>query len=296
MITRAICASAAAVLALGLAGAALAEKKPEDPVEKRFQSIEKQVKQLREIVLQAKDTGQPVQVRVSSEPDPTLEALSNRVDDLEQAAKTRNDQIDTLTHELETARKADADDKAQIKALEDRLAKAEGELKSLADAQAAAQAQQAQAQAVISGSPPPAAGVPPPPPPPAADSGDAFKRAMQVLKQGDNVAGAAALEAFVETYGDSPQGPEARYWLGDAQFARGLYQDAAAAYIGAIRGWPQTPWAPSAVVKLARALVALNMPSDACHTLDELKRRYPAASPGVRTQAQNVRAAAKCAA
>src|SRR5215470_4141430 len=119
MIKRVLVLSAAACLALSAGGLAHAEKKPEDPVEKRFQSLEKQLKQLREIVLQARDTGQPISVRVASEPDPTVESLSNRVDDLEQAAKTRNEQIDSLTHDLETARKADADDKAQIKALEE---------------------------------------------------------------------------------------------------------------------------------------------------------------------------------
>ena len=54
----------AVALTLGPVGAAHAEKPPVDPVEKRFQSLEKQLKQLREIVLQAKDTGQPVQVRI----------------------------------------------------------------------------------------------------------------------------------------------------------------------------------------------------------------------------------------
>ena len=263
MIKRALCVWAAPVaalsLALGLAAAAHAEKKPEDPVEKRFQSIEKQLKQLREIVTQARDTGQPVQVRISTDPDPTLDALSTRVDDLEQAAKTRNDQIDTLTHDLELSRKAVADANAHSKGLEDRLEKAEARLKAIDDAQAQAQAAQTAAQAAISGAP-------------------------------------AALQAFVETYGDSPYGPEARYWLGDTLYVRGLYQDAAAAYIGSIRGWPTTDWAPNAVVKLARALVALNKPVDACHTLDELKRRYPAAAATTRIQAQNVRAAAKCAA
>ncbi len=296
MIKRALCAWAAPVVvlsfALGLAGAVHAEKKPEDPVEKRFQNVEKQLKQLREIVLQARDTGQPVQVRVSTDPDPTLDALTTRLDDLEQAAKTRNDQIDTLAHDLELARKAMADDKAQSRALEDRLTRAEARLKAIDDAQAASAAAQAAAQAVINGAPAAAGGAPTS----TGDAGEAFKRAMQVLKDGDNAAGSVALQAFVETYGDSTYGPEARYWLGDTLYVRGLYQDAAAAYIGAIRGWPATDWAPNAVVKLARALIALNKPLDACHTLDELKRRYPAAPSTTRIQAQNVRAAAKCAA
>jgi tol-pal system protein YbgF len=295
MIRQLLFLSAAA--ALVAAPAAHAEKKPEDPVEKRFQNLEKQLRQLREIVLQSKDTGQPVQVRVSTDPDPTLESLTQRMDDLEQAAKTRNDQIDTLTHDLEASKRANAASQTQIKALEERLAKAEGDLKTINDAAAAGASAAAGAPPVPGPPPPPGAALAPAPAPadPAA-AGDAFKKAMQVLRSGDNTAGSAALQSFVETYGDSAYGPEARYWLGESLFVRGLYQESATAYIGAIRGWPQTPWAPNAVVKLARALIALNRPTDACHTLDELNRRYPSATPATKGSAQNARSAAKCAA
>ncbi len=127
-----------------------------------------------------------------------------------------------------------------------------------------------------------------------AGADDSFRHAKQLLLQGQYAAASGAFQSFVDTYGDTPNGPEARYWLGETLYIRGLYPDAATAYIGAIRGWPQTSWAPDAVVKLARALVALNKPMDACRTLDEFTRRYPAAGPGARTRAASVRAAAKC--
>ena len=290
-------AAATAILVLGPFGAALAEKAPEDPVEKRFQSIEKQLRQLREIVLQAKDTGQPVQVRISTEPDPTLDALTQRMDDFEQSARTRNNQIDGLSHDLEQARKADADDKAQIKALEDRLAADEAKLKAIDDAQHAAAAAAA-APALAEGAAPTGSGpaATPAPPPSTADAADAFKHANQLLREGDYVAASNAFSGFVETYGDTPYGPEARYWLGETLYVRGQYADAAAAYIGAIRGYPQTPWAADAMLKLARALIALNKPVDACHALDEMGRRYPGAPPTAKAKAREIRAAAKCAA
>ena len=284
----------AATLALGLASAAHAEKKPEDPVEKRFQGIEKQIKQLREIVLQARDTGQPVQVRVSTDPDPTLDALTMRLDDLEQAAKTRNEQIDSLTHDLETARKTDADGRAEIKALEDRLTGAEAKIKALSDA-----AQQAAAAATAQT----AAAGPPPPGGPAPDAaateaqaGEAFKQADQLMHEGDYAAASTAFAGVVQTYGDTSFGPAARYWLGKTLFAQGRYTDAAAAYIGAIRGWPQTSWAPDAMLELSRTLIAMNKPADACHTIAELGRRYPMAPPAAKAKARDIRAAAKCVA
>ena len=114
------------------------------------------------------------------------------------------------------------------------------------------------------------------------------------MLEGQYTAASEAFQGFVDSYGDSPRGPEARYWLGETLYIRGLYPDAAAAYIGAIRGWPQTAWAPDAVVKLARALVALDKPTDACRALEEFDRRYPEAPAAAKTRAQTVRAAAKC--
>ena len=284
-------AAVAGVFALGVASSGWADKKPEDPTEKRFQSVEKQVRQLREIVLQARDTGQPVSVRVTNEPDPQLDALQQRVDDLEQAARTRNDQIDGAVHDLELAKRTATSLETELKAIQDRIAKLEAAMKA--------------AQAAPVAAPPPDTGAglglaPAPPPPPTAaatptiSADQAFKQARQLLLQGQYSAASDSFQNFVETYGDSPRGPEARYWLGETLFIRGLYPDAAAAYIGAIRGWPQTTWAPDAVVKLARTLVALNKPTDACRALDEFARRYPDAPAGAKTRAQSVRAAAKC--
>jgi tol-pal system protein YbgF len=284
----------AAAMALAMASTALAEKPPLDPVEKRFQSIEKQLKQLREIVLQAKDTGQPVQVRITTEPDPTLDALSQKVDDLEQAARTRNDQIDTLSHDLESARKADADDREKIKALEDRLTGLEARLKAVDDAQRAAAAQAAQAAQTAVQAPPAAA--PPGPPPSDADAEGAFKHANQLMREGDYAGAADAFTSFIQTYGETTYGPEASYRLGQILFVQSRYTDAAAAYIVAIRGYPPSPWAPSAMIDLAKTFIALKRPTDACHTVDEMGRRYPGAPPAAKAKARDIRAAAKCGA
>lgn len=297
MNSRVLTCAIAGLFALGLATSSWADKKPEDPTEKRFQSLEKQLRQLREIILQSRDTGQPVSVRVTNEPDPDIATLQQRVDDLEQAARTRNDQIDTAAHDLEVARKTVADAQAELKNVEDRLGKLEAQQKAAADQAAAA------ASASVTGlpaAPAGAAAAPPPPPPPpeaaapAVSPDVAYKHAKDLLLQGQYTPAADAFQGFVDTYPDSPRVPEARYWLGETLYIRGLYSDAAAAYIGAIRGWPQTSWAPDAVVKLARALVALNKPADACRALDEFGRRYPDAPAPAKARALTVRAAAKC--
>ena len=295
MIKRIVCSLAVgAVLSFGLSGASLAEKKSDDPTEARFQKLEKQVHELRSIITQARDTGQAVTVRLTTDPDPTLDALQSRLDDLEQAARTRNDQIDTLTHSLEAARKDAADARGQVKALEERLARDEARTKAQDDAASApANDYNAPPQA----GPPPAAhySTPPAAAPAASDADEAFRRARQLLLEGQYVAAGNAFQGFVDNYGDTANGPEAHYWLGETLYIRGLYADAATAYIDSIRGWPQTRWAPDAVVKLARSLTALNKAPDACRTLTEFDRRYPAATAPAKAKAADARLAAKCA-
>ncbi len=298
MTTRLIRTVAAGLcLSLAMAGSGLAQK-TDDPTQKRIDGLEKQVRQLRSIITQAKDTGQPIQVRVSSDPDPVLEGLQTRLDDLEQAGKQRNDQIDTLTRDLAQARKDAADARDASKALAERLDKLEARLKAIEDNAAAA----ASAAAAAAAAPPP---LPPPPgsartaaPPSVAantpQAQDAFKKAVQLLREGEYAQASRAFQSFVDSYGDSPNAPEARYWLGETLSIRGLYSDAAVAYIGAIRGFPTTSWAPDAMVKLSRALVQLNKPQDACRALDDFAKRYPSASPPVKARAADVRQSAMC--
>ena len=259
---------------------------PEDPLDdrsaKRVERMEKVVRELRAIVFQGRDTGRPVVVQ-PAETDAQIAALNDRVTDLEQTLTKLNGQNETVTFELSKASKAAADEKARADALEQRLAALE---KTVADLQAATAAQVAAA---------PAAGTVPPPPAPPADPAVAFKQAKDLLLAGDYANAEQAFSAYVNNYPDSAKAPEARYWWGETLFVREAYTDAAGAYIGAIRGWPQTTWAPDATLKLARSMVALKKTTEACRTLDELSKRYPKASAQVASRAASTRVAAKCA-
>jgi tol-pal system protein YbgF len=259
----------------------LAQTAMPDPLDdrsvKRLDKMEKVVRELRSIVFQGRDTGKPVVVQ-AAETDAQIGALSERLNDLEQTLTKLNGQNEGLTHDLDEARRASDSQKARADALDQRLAALE---KKIADQEAAA-----------------LAAVPPPPPPPAAstDPAQAFKSARQLLLDGDYAAAESAFAGYVEAFPDSAKTPEARYWLGETQFVREAYGDAAGSYLAAVRGWPQTSWAPDAVLKLSRSLVALKKPADACKTLDELARRYPKAPSAITSKAATTRVQAKCAA
>ena len=273
----------AAVLTLATVAPVMAQTPMPDPLDdrsaKRLDRMEKVVRELRSIVFQGRDTGKPVVVQ-PAETDAQIAALSEKLGDLEQTLTRMNGSNETLTHDLDEARRSSDVQKARADALDQRLAALE---KRIADQEAAA----------VAAVPAPSAAAAPAP---TGDATSAFKQARQLLLDGDYGAAEQAFSGYVETYPDSPKAPEARYWLGETQFVREAYGDAAGSYLGAVRGWPQTSWAPDAVLKLSRALVALRKPADACKTLDELSKRYPKAPAAIIAKAATTRAQAKCAA
>ncbi len=270
-------------LAIAAAAPAMAQTPMPDPLDdrsaKRIEKMEKVVRELRAIVFQGRDTGKPVVVQ-TAETDAQIAALNDRITDLEQTIQRMNGQNETLTHDIDVARRASDGQKARADQLEQRLAALEGKITTLETAAATAAAAQ----------------IPPPPPPPPADPATAFKQARQLLLDGDYTGAENAFGGFVASYPDDAKAPEARYWLGETQFVREAYGDAAGSYLGAVRGWPQTSWAPNAVLKLSRSLIALKKPADACRTLDELNKRYPKAPADVVSKAKSTRVQAKCAA
>jgi len=283
-----------ATLALGLgAGSAAwaqdgqqAAAEPRDePSAKRLDRLEKELREVRQIVLQAHATGQPVEIKEAG-PDPQVVSLQGRIDEGDVATRRLTGQIETLTHDLETARRDLDDSRAQTTALADRLDRLEKQMAALAPA--------------APSSAPPPAGVPgpaaTPDAAPQADAQTTYAHARQRLADGDYPGAAAEFQAYIDRFGDTSGAPAARYWLGEAKFIQKDYAGAASAYLGAIRGWPKTAWAGEALVKLSQSLVELNKPADACGALGELDRRYPHASPALKARAAAVRQKAQCAA
>lgn len=260
------------------AGPAFSQTPMPDPLDardaRRVERMEKVVRELRSIVYQLRDTGKPVVVQ-PADTDARIQALSNRVGDLEQVLTRLNGALDTLNHDLAQTQRANQQLQAQVQDLNARLAAAE-------------QAAQGGAPAPDAAGPAPAA--------PKASAGEAFSQARELMLAGDYDAAQGAFAAYVEAYPDSPRTPEARYWWGKTLSVKGAHAQAASAYIGAIRGWPKTSWAPDAVVELSRSLVALKKPQDACAALSELGKRYPKASAAVTARAEATAKQAKCAA
>jgi tol-pal system protein YbgF len=280
--TRKILIASSLALAVALAGGATAwsQTPMPDPLDdrsvKRLERMEKVVRELRAIVFQGRDSGKPVVVQ-PAETEGQLQGLAQRIVDLEETLTALNRQNEGATFELDQTRRALAEAQAANRALADRLAALEARTGKIeADAQAvAAEEEAAEAE---------------------GDPDAEFAAARKLMLDGDYDGAFVAFDRFVKQYGDTPKGAEGRYWLGKTLSVRGDHGGAAGAYIGAIRGWPKTTWAPDAVLELSRSLIALKKPADACQTLDELARRYPKAPAGVLSRAATARVQAKCAA
>ncbi len=254
--------------------------------DRRLDRLDKQMREIRAIVLQGRDTGQPVVVKPEG-PDPAVEALQTKLDQQDQTIRTLSGQVEVLGHDLEEARRQNA-------AAHDAETELRGEVKALADQMNRTQAPPPDAQATPPNAPDQA-------PPPADATGapteaSAFKAAKVKLASGDYPSAGDAFTAYLQQYGASPHAKEAYYLLGESYYVRSLYGDATTAYARALKDWPKTPWAPDATVKLSRALSSTNRPDQACAALGEFDKRYAATAPkAVKTRAATTAAAAKCA-
>lgn len=231
-------------------------------------------RQLSELQAQLNGAGEArglVAAQASTQAEVT--AARARVDDLEASLRNLNGTVETLTGELAQARRDLASAQAQNRTLTERIARLESGQAEAATRAAA----QAQAAAI------------------AANPAAAFAEARTLMQTGRYAEAGTAFEAYAARHADQPNAPEAHYWLAETLTMRQNHGDAAQSYIAALEGWPQTPWAPDALIKLSTALVELKEPAEACKSLAEFDRRYASAPAAVKTRARTLRARAKCA-
>jgi tol-pal system protein YbgF len=126
------------------------------------------------------------------------------------------------------------------------------------------------------------------------DAAEAFRAAQRLLQQTRFAEAELALTNFLKYYSETPDAPEARYWLARTQVARGRHADAAANFVQLLQDHPKTPRAPDAWVRLGMVLRQMDKVTEACATFKDLPVRYPAASTEVVRLAQDNARQAGC--
>ncbi|HEY1752314.1 MAG TPA: tetratricopeptide repeat protein [Caulobacteraceae bacterium] len=272
-------------VALAAAAPVLAQV-PLDPLDdhsaKRLDRMEQALREIRAIVFQGRETGKPVVVE-PADTESQLTAVSQKIDDLQQAITRLTGQLESAGHDVDEARHDANQLREENGALTARIAALEQKVAALqAPPPAPAQSPEPQADTA--------------PPPPALDAPAAFAAARQAYNAGDYAGAETGFHDVVTRFGDTPRGLEARYFLAKIMLQRQAYADAAATDLAVVRGWPTTSWAPDAALDLARAMVGMKEAREACGMLGEIDSHYPKASAQVRTGVQELRSQAGCAA
>lgn len=110
---------------------------------------------------------------------------------------------------------------------------------------------------------------------------DAYQIAYGHVLSGDYGMAEGELREFITSYPTSGKIADANFWLGEAQYSQGNYNEAAKTFLNAHQTYSSSPKAPEMLLKLGMSLAALDNTETACATLREVTKRYPKASRAV---------------
>jgi len=108
------------------------------------------------------------------------------------------------------------------------------------------------------------------------EEGRSIYQAAQLDRSRGNVELAReGFEEFLERYGDSELGDDARYWLGDLSYGEQDYVDANDQYQRLLIDHPETPWAAAALLKRGYCLQELDRGEESREVFELLVERFP---------------------
>lgn len=103
----------------------------------------------------------------------------------------------------------------------------------------------------------------------------AYEDAVAQMRAGDFDKAAVSLTGFVRRWPTSGYADSARYWLGNAQYARRDYKEAIATFRAFVTLAPDHPRAPEAMLAIANSQAEMKDKAAARKTLEELIKAYP---------------------
>ncbi|MDD3028908.1 MAG: tol-pal system protein YbgF [Alphaproteobacteria bacterium] len=121
-----------------------------------------------------------------------------------------------------------------------------------------------------------------------------YERAFNFLREANYKEAQDAFRAFIDKNPNDKLLDNAKYWYAETLYVRARFEEAAVAFADAYQQNPKGAKAPDSLLKLGMSLEALKKTGDACVTFNELKNKYPNASPTIKTRAREERAKLKC--
>ena len=113
------------------------------------------------------------------------------------------------------------------------------------------------------------------------NEGDQYKAAYGHVLSGDYSVAEQEFRQYLDSYPSSARAADANFWLGEALYSQGKYNDAAKTFLNAHQKYSGSEKAPEMLLKLGMSLAALDNKDTACATLREVTKRYPKASKAV---------------
>lgn len=110
---------------------------------------------------------------------------------------------------------------------------------------------------------------------------DQYKAAYGHVLSGDYGVAEQEFRQYIDSYPSSSRSADANFWLGEALYSQGKYNDAAKTFLNAHQKYSGSEKAPEMLLKLGMSLAALDNKDTACATLREVTKRYPKASKAV---------------
>ncbi|QRM56584.1 tol-pal system protein YbgF [Sinorhizobium sp. BG8] len=139
---------------------------------------------------------------------------------------------------------------------------------------------------------------------PAASSGtasgsldnpdDIYKAAYGHVLSGDYQLAEKEFRDYLDIYPKGEKAADASFWMGEAQYSQGNFNEAAKTFLNAHQTFAQSKKAPEMLLKLGMSLAALDNTETACATLREVGKRYPNASKAVKTKVNSEQSRLSC--
>ncbi len=114
-----------------------------------------------------------------------------------------------------------------------------------------------------------------------ASESDVYQVAYAHVLSGDYGMAENEFRDFIARYPKSSKIADANFWLGEALYSQGNFNEAAKTFLNAHQAYSSSPKAPEMLLKLGMSLAALDNTDTACATLREVTKRYPKASRAV---------------
>lgn len=113
-----------------------------------------------------------------------------------------------------------------------------------------------------------------------------YAEGYSLMQQKKYAEAESVFRAFMQAHPKDAKIPDATYWLGESYLRRTQYAGAAEQFLKIYQSYPKSGMASEGLFKLALSLKGLNQKPQACATLAEWGRRYPAGDKNLKSQVE----------